>query len=182
VALIGTRSFFGPCLAGSAALAAVITAMITAMATAGCAAKPEPVRRAAPAEAPLSGQSSAPWQSFDGTAAVLRKDIDRRAEALRSGPIGNRAAELASLRLAASAHELLDAGSVDGARHALERAVSLYAGNGYACLLLAYVHHAQGRPVDAREQLARARRTLPKDERVRSELDALSRSMLRAGT
>jgi tetratricopeptide (TPR) repeat protein len=98
---------------------------------------------------------------------------------MRKGPVGNRGAELASLRLAASARDLIDAGSLDGAAEALGRALSLYGANGYAYLYLAYVRHVQGRGQQAAEFAASARRYLPRDEAVQAELEALTASIRR---
>jgi hypothetical protein len=109
------------------------------------------------------------WQGFQRTNETLRAEIDRRAEALRSGPIGNRARELASLRLAATAHDLLQAEADAGAAEALAQAVSLDAGNGYAWLLMAYVTEGP----KALELAERAERTLPRDPGVRCELRGL---------
>ncbi len=121
------------------------------------------------------------WASFRQTGAALRSEISRRAAALREGPIGNRAVELASLRLAASGRDLIDAGSLGGALAALERAVSLYGGNGYAYLWLAYVHHVQGRSERAAEFAASAGRYLPRDQKVRAELAGLTQSIRHSG-
>ena len=117
------------------------------------------------------------WESFAKTGAALRAEIARRAEAMKKGPIGNRGVELASFRLAASGRDLIDAGSLDGALEALQRAVSLYGGNGYAYLYLAYVHHVQGHGEQAAEFAAGARRYLPGDEAVQAELEGLVASI-----
>lgn len=117
------------------------------------------------------------WESFAKSGAALRTDIAARAESMKKGPIGNRGVQLASLRLAASGRDLIDAGSLDGALEALQRAVSLYGGNGYAYLYLAYVHHVQGHGEQAAEFAASARRYLPRDEAVRAELEGLTRSI-----
>lgn len=143
----------------------------------GCAAGPA----AGPAShEPSLGQEAArsrDRETFPRTAAVLRDEIDEKAGALRDGPIGNRARELASLRLAASGRELLVSGSLDGALVSLQKAVSLYGANGYAYLFLASVHQAEGRPGQAREFVASARRYLPRDKGVEAELDGLARSL-----
>lgn len=115
------------------------------------------------------GRHSVWWQGFRRTNESLRAEIDRRAEALQSGPIGNRARELASLRLAATAHDLLEADADAGAAEALEQAVSLDAGNGYAWLLIAYVTEGP----KALELADKAERTLPRDPGVRCELRGL---------
>ncbi|MFN2376987.1 MAG: tetratricopeptide repeat protein, partial [Candidatus Binatia bacterium] len=117
------------------------------------------------------------WESFQATAASLRREIEKRAAAMSQGPVGTRAVELASLRLAASGRNLVDAGSLDGALEVLQRAVSLYGGNGYAYLYLAYVHHVQGRPERAAEFAASARRHLPRDKPVQAELEGLRLSI-----
>ena len=158
----------------------------------GCAAGPgakggaptRPTKDAAharaKAEAPQA--TAAPdWESFTHTGAALRGEIARRAKALGEGPIGNRAVELASLRLAASGRDLVDAGSLDGALEVLQRAVSLWGSNGYAYLYLAYVHHVQGRAGRAGEFAASARRYLPRDEPVRAELEGLDLSIRQGG-
>ncbi len=160
---------------------------------AGCASGPVAAERPMPERAPRPPAHSPPaaaprveepsvrpasnWESFTKTGDALHAEIERRAAALKSGPVGNRAVELASFRLAASGHELIQAGSLDGALEALERAVSLYGGNGYAYLYLAYVHHLDGRQDQAREFAASARRYLPRDEGVRAELEGLGQAI-----
>lgn len=187
-------------LSGGAALA-----LLAAAFAAGCAAGPvatgegaaQPASQAAPAAArkvaPAStGKSaaagrekSAPepvvsgWESFEHTRAALGGEIQRRAAALREGPIGNRGAELASRRLAASGCELIDAGSMGGALAALERAVSLDGRNGYAYLWLAVVHHRKGNSGQAAEFAASAGSYLPRDPSVRRELEGLTQSIRR---
>ncbi len=160
--------------------------------SAGCAAAPEsrpppyddsprsieePSRRESSRVEPSHAKRARPAAlDFRQTAAALDEEIDRRANDLASGPIGNRAAELASLRLVASARDLLDSGSPDGAREALERAVSLYGRNGYAYLWLAYVEYLQRRPHwenRAATLLADARQDLPSARKMRAELEDL---------
>ncbi|MFN2426831.1 MAG: tetratricopeptide repeat protein, partial [Candidatus Binatia bacterium] len=114
---------------------------------------------------------------FTRSGAALRAEIAVRADAMKKGPIGSRGTQLASLRLASSGRDLIDAGSLDGALEALERAVSLYGGNGYAYLYLAYVNHVQGRGEQAGEFAANARRYLPDDEAVLAELEGLALSI-----
>jgi hypothetical protein len=159
-------AFVVGCAAGPAATPAAETARASRA--------PE---RAADARAP-----DADWESFPRSAEALRIEIDERAAALRTGPIGSRAQQLASLRLAATARELILSGSPDGALAALRKAVSLFGGNGYAYLFLASVHQAEGRRVQAREFAASARRYLPRDEGVQAELDALTRTLGTAST
>jgi hypothetical protein len=118
---------------------------------------------------PNDGRKTVWWQGFPRTNEALRAEIDRRADALRSGPIGHRARKLASLRLVATAHDLVEAGADAGAAEALAQAVSLDAGNGYAWLLMASVT----RGPKARELADRAERTLPRDPGVRCELRGL---------
>jgi tetratricopeptide (TPR) repeat protein len=149
----------------------------------GCAAGPAatPATETARASrAPERTDARAPdadWESFPRSAEALRAEIDERAAALRTGPIGSRAQQLASLRLAATARELIVSGSPDGALEALRKAVSLFGGNGYAYLFLASVHQAEGRRDQAREFAASARRYLPRDKGVQAELDALMRTL-----
>lgn len=121
------------------------------------------------------------WEAFERTRRSLRGAIDRRAKALRGGAVGNLAAELASLRMSAKAPALIDKGSLDGAVELLERAVSMYGGNGYAYLFLAYVHHVEGRPDRAAGFLSSARRYLPADKGVRGEVEGLARSIRASG-
>jgi len=147
---------------GSASTKAKATGTATATARA---------RAVAPAPAPTPAPG---WESFSHTSAALRGDIAARADAMKRGPIGNRGVELASLRLAASGRDLIDAGSLDGALEALQRAVSLYGHNGYAYLYLAYVHHEQGREERAAEFAANARRYLPADKAVEAEVEGLA--------
>lgn len=149
-------------------LAGLVFAVFTVTTAAGCSATAI-TGRAAPAPAP-----AVDWESFSHTSAALRGDIAARADAMKQGPIGNRGVELASLRLAASGRDLIDAGSLDGALEALKRAVSLDGRNGYAYLYLAYVHHEQGRGERAAEFAANARRYLPADAAVEAEIDGLS--------
>lgn len=113
------------------------------------------------------------WESFRAAGAALRRDIQTRADAMKSGPVGNRAVELASLRISANAQDLIDAGSLDGALVALQRAVSLDGSNGYAYLFLAYVHQVQGQSELAGELAANAARFLPRQTEVRAELAGL---------
>ncbi|HXC52759.1 MAG TPA: hypothetical protein VN634_17880 [Candidatus Limnocylindrales bacterium] len=177
--------------------ASFAVAVISAM-SAGCAVGPEarpdrappyedshriaePSRRESSRVEPSHARQARPAAlDFRQTGAALDDEIDRRASDLASGPIGNRAAELASLRLVASARDLLDSGSPDGAREALERAVSLYGRNGYAYLWLAYVEHLQRRPHwenRAATLLADARRDLPSARKVRAELEELEHAI-----
>ncbi|MBI5504824.1 MAG: tetratricopeptide repeat protein [Deltaproteobacteria bacterium] len=121
------------------------------------------------------------WEAFERTRRSLGAEIDRRAKALRGGAVGNLAAELASLRMSAKAPVLIDKGSLDGAVELLERAVSMYGGNGYAYLFLAYVHHVEGRPDQAAGFLSSARRYLPADKGVRGETEGLARSIRASG-
>ncbi len=121
------------------------------------------------------------WEAFTRTRRSLGGEIDRRAKALRSGAVGNLAAELASLRMSAKAPALIDKGSLDGAVELLERAVSMYGGNGYAYLFLAYVHHVEGHPDRAAGFLSSARRYLPSDKGVRGEAEGLARSIRGSG-
>jgi Flp pilus assembly protein TadD len=121
--------------------------------------------------------ASTDWETFPRTAEVLRSEIDDRAEDLRQGPIGDRAEQLAGLRLAASGRELLANGSFDGAVIALEKAISLYGANGYAYLFLASIHLAEGRRDQAREFTASARRYLPQGEGVEAELEGLAQAI-----
>lgn len=121
------------------------------------------------------------WESFSQSGVALRAEIDERADAMNAGPIGSRGVELASLRLAASGRDLIDAGSLDGALEALQRAISLYGRNGYAYLFLAYVHHVQGRGAQAAEFAASAGRYLPQDAGVRAELEGLTTSIREGG-
>lgn len=168
--------------------AAIAWAVAVALLAAGCFAGPATRKSSRPAA--KSGTASRPakaeeprvaaaedWESFNATAASLRAEIEKRAAAMSQGPVGNRAVELASLRLAASGRDLVDAGSLDGALEVLQRAVSLYGGNGYAYLYLAYVHHVQGRPERAAEFAASARRHLPRDKPVQAELEGLRLSI-----
>jgi hypothetical protein len=115
----------------------------------------------------------ADWQSFPRSSAALRSEISRRKEALATGPIGNRGVELASLRLAATGADLATSGSVEGAREALERAVSLDAANGYALLWLAWVEHVRRDDQKAAQLAAEASRHLPSDPAIRAELEGL---------
>lgn len=117
------------------------------------------------------------WESFSRTREYLDKEIGRRAKALRQGAVGNLAAELASLRMSAKAPALIDKGSLDAAIELLERAVSMYGGNGFAYLFLAYVHHVEGDPGRASGFLSSARRYLPADKGVRGETEGLGRSI-----
>jgi tetratricopeptide (TPR) repeat protein len=157
-----------------AAVALLAGCAAGAKATRATPASPGPERP--PAAAPTRG-GTAEAATFPRTTAVLHDDIRDRAEALRAGPIGNRARELASLRLAASGRELLVSGSAAGALAALEKAISLYGANGYAYLFLASVHQAEGRRDEARQAAANARRYLPGDEGVQAELEGLLRSI-----
>lgn len=116
-------------------------------------------------------------RGFPQSGQALRAEIAEKAAALKSGPIGERGKELASLRLAESGRDLIDAGSLDGAEDALRKAVSLYARNGFAYLFLAHVEHEKGRNAEARDLLARARRDLPGDKGVRNELDELAEAV-----
>lgn len=127
----------------------------------------------APAAVQPQAPRALPAVSFPAAGAALQREIDRRASELKQGPVGNRAVELASLRLAASGRELIDAGSPGGALEALERAVSLWGENGYACLYLAHVYGMQGRRKRAAEFAAFAGRYLPADTEVRAELEGL---------
>lgn len=167
----GCVAFAWGCAAGpvttKARPAAKKTDAAAASAKGAASAKDEPSRVAAAPD----------WESFSQTAAALRSDISRRAGELRHGPVGNRAQQLASLRLASNARDLIDAGSLEGALEALQRAVSLYGGNGYAYLWLAYVHHVQGRADRAAEFAASARRYLPADTKIRAELEGLALSI-----
>lgn len=115
--------------------------------------------------------------AFPHTTASLRAEIQARAEATSHGPIGNLAVELASLRLAATSLDLIDAGSLGGALETLERSISLWGKNGYAYTFLAYVQQAQGRSDRAAEYLATAGRYLPRDRAVRGEFEALDASV-----
>jgi tetratricopeptide (TPR) repeat protein len=158
---------------------------------AGCAAGPsgKPARAtkaAAPrrpgviSEAKAEGPRVPPstdWESFTATGKALKQEIATRAAALKSGPVGNRAVELASLRLAASGRELIDAGSLDGAVEVLQKAISMWGSNGYAYLELGYVHHVQGHDDRAAEFAASAARYLPREHAVRAELEGLRRSI-----
>jgi hypothetical protein len=112
---------------------------------------------------------------FPATTAALQREIDRLADELGQGPIGDRATELASLRLAASARDLVLSESPGGAREALDRAVSLYGRNGYAYLWLACVDHLEHRSDRAGRWLAKAGRDLPADRKIRGELHGLAR-------
>lgn len=161
-------------------------ALVAASIAAGCASGPSAKPSAAVAR-PASVSKGKPaaakapvardWESFKRTSAMLREEIARRAEELRSGPVGNRAVELASLRLAASGHAMIEAGSLDGALEVLERAVSLYGGNGYAYVFLAYVHHVEGRAASGLEFLDDARLHLPADRGVSGEVEGLAQSL-----
>lgn len=164
-------AFVVGCAAGPAATPATETARASRA--------PE---RAADARAADARAADADWESFPRSAEALRIEIDERAAALRTGPIGSRAQQLASLRLAATARELILSGSPDGALAALRKAVSLFGGNGYAYLFLASVHQAEGRRDQAREFAASARRYLPRDKGVQAELDALMRALGTAST
>ena len=163
-------------------------ALVAASIAAGCAsgpsakapgtrAKPSSVSKGKAAPAAAKAPVAKDWESFKRTSTMLREEIARRAEELRSGPVGNRAVELASLRLAASGHAMIEAGSFDGALEVLERAVSLYGGNGYAYVFLAYVHHVEGRAASGLEFLDDARLHLPADRGVSSEVEGLAQSL-----
>ena len=142
-------------------------------------AQPQKKAKGAGAGADESGGYAAlpDWESFSRTREFLGKEIDRRAKALRQGAMGNLAAELASLRMSAKAPALIDKGSLDGAVDLLERAVSMYGGNGYAYLFLAYVQHVKGDTGRATGFLSSARRYLPADKGVRGEVEGLARSI-----
>jgi tetratricopeptide (TPR) repeat protein len=162
---------------------------VAAMLAAGCAARPasSPVAQEAgvspsSARTVVDEVSESDRETFPRSAEALRVEIDERAHALRAGPIGDRAQQLASLRLAATARDLVLSGSPGGALEALRKAVSLFGGNGYAWLFLASVHEAEGRRDEARESAASARRYLPRDEGVQAELDALMRTLDSANT
>jgi len=125
--------------------------------------------------------ASADWESFARTRKSLGAEIARRSEALRAGAVGNRAAELASLRMSAKAPALIDKGALDGAVELLERALSMDGGNGYAYLFLAYLNHVRGHSDQAAAFLGSARRYLPADKGVRGEVEGLARSMRASG-
>jgi hypothetical protein len=158
---------------------------------AGCTAGPaatqaEPVARTGrPAAATRAKSKALPvspdWDSFEHSRAALHGEIERRAAELREGPIGHRGVELASLRLAASGRDLIDAGSTGGALAALERAVSLDGRNGFAYLWLAVVHHMRGNAGQAAEFAASAGSCLPRETSVRDELEGLAKSIRRSG-
>jgi hypothetical protein len=165
-------------------------ALVAASIAAGCASGPAvkapragamPTASSSPMSRTLPAAERTPvakdWESFKRTSTKLREEITRRAEELRSGPVGNRAVELASLRLAASGHAMIEAGSLDGALEVLERAVSLYGGNGCAYVFLAYVHHVEGRAERGLEFLYDARLHLPADRGVSSEVEGLAQSL-----
>jgi tetratricopeptide (TPR) repeat protein len=156
------------------ALLAGCAAGATATAPRATPVSPEP-SRADGARSPRGG--TAEVATFPRTAQVLHDEIGNRAEALRAGPIGHRARELASLRLAASGRDLMVSGSAGGALEALDEALSLYGANGYAYLFLASVHRAEGRRDEAGKLTANARRYLPADEGVQAELEGLVRSI-----
>lgn len=137
-------------------------------------------RKADSVLAPPTAAATTSGVSFPHTNSALRAEIAKRADAAAEGPIGNHAAELASLRLAASGLDLIDAGSLGGAAETLQRAVSLWGGNGYAYTFLAYVQHAEGRSDRAAESLATAGRYLPRDREVRGEFEALDASIRRS--
>ncbi len=125
--------------------------------------------------------ATADWEAFANTRRMLGAEIVRRAAILHERAVGNLGAELASLRMSAKAPELIDKGSMDGALELLERALSMYAGNGYAYLFLAYVHHVEGRPDRATGFIGSARRYLPADKGVRGEVEGLARSIRASG-
>lgn len=120
------------------------------------------------------------WQSFRRCRAAMQRDIDAKAAAMKSGPVGSAATQLASLRLASSSRDLIDSGSLDAARSSLQRAISLDSGDGWAWLWLACVHHAQGRGDLAAEVLGKARSRLPREAGVDSEVAGLA-AAIRAG-
>lgn len=167
-------------------LAAVVVVAFVAGCATGPSAPAKPSRPAARIVRPTPpppphAEPAADWESFSRTGAALGKEIERRAEELKSGPIAKRGQELASLRLAASGRDLIDSGSLEGAEVALQKAISLDGSNGYAYLFLAYVHHVNGRESLAAEFASSARRYLPRDAGVRAELEGLALS-IRAGS
>ncbi|HYC54462.1 MAG TPA: tetratricopeptide repeat protein [Candidatus Binatia bacterium] len=117
------------------------------------------------------------WEAFLHANDALLKEIKQRAGALKKGPAGNEPAELASLRMTNRARGMIEKGSPGSALELLERSISMYKGNGYAYMFLAYVHHLQGRSARGAEFLSSARRYLPDDPRVHGELEGLSRSI-----
>lgn len=117
------------------------------------------------------------WEAFLHASEALQKEIRERAAALKKGPAGNQPAELASLRMTNRARGMIEKGSPGSALELLERSISMYKGNGYAYMFLAYVHHLQGRSARGAEFLSSARRYLPPDPRVHGELEGLSRSI-----
>lgn len=170
-------------------LAACVVALLAAGCAAGPATKPAPSKAAGqaagkvirPAPEPPRARAVTDWESFSRTSAALNREIARREEELRSGPVAKRGQQLASRKLAASGRDLVDAGSLAGAETALQKAISLDGANGYAYLFLAYVHHVNGREDLASEFASSARRYLPPDEGARSELEGLALS-IRAGS
>ncbi len=168
-----------------------LAAIVLVLAAAGCASGPAtksaakaPKRTAAatrPATAPPRVAAASDWESFSRTGAALSDEIERRVAGLASGPVAKRGQQLASRKLAASGRDLIDAGSLDGAEAALQKAISLDGADGYAYLFLAYVHHVKGREELAAEFASSAGRYLPDDKGVRSELAGLEQS-IRAGS
>lgn len=159
------------CSAGPAADGAARGATAKA-ATKATARQSRPHAQAAPAAPVVAG-----WDSFPATRAALKRDIAARAEALREGPLGGRAKQLASLRLAAAGLDLAVDGALAAALDSLQRALSLHGANGYACLGLAYVHLVQGRSAQAAEFVASARTDLPREAKVDAEVEALARAV-----
>jgi hypothetical protein len=171
VVLAGVVAFSQGCATGAASRAK------------GGAAVQTKKKPAAPAKVTAKAEQGPPpgtakdWEAFRRSDAALRAEIGRRAEAMRKGPVGSQATELASLRLAASGRDLIEAGSLDGAVEVLEKAISLNGHDGYAYMFLAYVQHVKGKGDRAAEFVASARRYLPKDAGVQAELEGLAYSV-----
>jgi hypothetical protein len=156
---------------GSSCGARVAALVVVLTFAGGCATGPGGSRASG------SVAAATDWESFGATRASLRSEIDEQSREIEDGPIADRAAVLASLRLVATAADLIDSGSRAGARAALDRAVLLFDGNGYAYLWLAYLDHSENRPAKASAALAKARRDLPAQRKVRAELEGLAQAI-----
>ena len=134
------------------------------------------------ASAAVDSTPAAPdWEHFAQTNKSLRQEIALGAEAMKSGPVGNRAVELASLRMAASGFDLVASSSWKAAVPTLQRAISMDGANGYAYLFLAYIHQVTGEGELAGEFAANAARLLPETHAVRAELAGLQLAIRKTG-
>jgi hypothetical protein len=167
--------------------------LLVVVAAGGCAARALPPAGEVAAVSPRKASTETPpprvpgparsdkgWEKFPAVREALVREIGARAEALRQGPVGGRAKELAGLRLCDAGFELVAAGSLAAARESFEKGLSLHGANGYAYLGLAYVHHLQGRFAQAGEFAAGAGRYLPRQGGAGRELEAL-KSAIAAG-